>query len=81
MNSPKYKEGDIIKLNSDNSVRREIVYVCVCYPYDEYMNKEICYYAKMIGDDSYQPVYIEESAIDRYYTKVINPKPNPNPRP
>jgi len=76
MRQPKYKVGDIIKLNTVDSFRREILYVCC--PFDDehwYSKKEICYYTKIIGNDSSPPSYMEESTIDKYYTQVIiNPE-------
>jgi len=63
----KYKVGDIIKLKTVDSFRREIIYVCSPVD-DEFWYS---YYTKIIGNDSYPPSYMEESTIDKYYTKVI----------
>ncbi len=71
MRQPKYKVGDIIKLNTVDSFRREILYICCPFDDDHWYSKEICYYTKIIGNDSYPPSYMEESTIDKYYTKVI----------
>ena len=62
--TPKYCIGDILNLNTDSNFKRQVINV--------YYDKEICYYTKIMHDNTYPPLYMEESRIDTYYTKLIH---------
>jgi hypothetical protein len=67
---PKYSVGDIIKLNEDEKIMKIILYIWDKF-YDETgYSKEIYYTIKNINDDTYPPIPIKESSIDKYYTKI-----------
>lgn len=68
----KYSIGDIIKLTSDESVKKRIVLICEPGTfYDETgCSKEIYYYVINIDTNNYPPCPIKESSINKYYTKV-----------
>jgi len=67
----KYAIGDIIKLNSYESVKKIITDICYTF-YDETgCSKEIYYYIKLL-DSTFVASPIKESSIDKYYTKILN---------
>jgi len=72
---PKYSIGDIIKLNTDETFKREIICICKSFydemgHYDEmWDSKEFSYYTRYIDNDNYPPLPMKESSIDKYYSK------------
>jgi len=66
---PKYSIGDIIKLITDETVKREILCICKSF-YDEiWDSKEFSYYTRYIDNDNFPPLPMKESSIDKYYSK------------
>ena len=70
--APKYKIGDILQLNEDNRFKKKVILVSPLF-YDETgLSEDIYYYVQSVNDDSYPPSPIKESAIDKYYTKILD---------
>ena len=68
----KYLINDIIKLNSDETIKKRIIFICDAGTfYDETgYSKEIYYYVIDTNNNIYPPSPMKESSINKYYTKV-----------
>jgi hypothetical protein len=70
VSAPKYSEGDVIKLKTDETFKRVILFVYDTF-YDETgLSKERYYCTTVIDNSTYSPSPMKESIIDKYYTKI-----------
>lgn len=67
---PKYSINDIIKLKEDETFKKIIIYICHSFYDKDGFAKEVYYYTRHIDNDTYPPLPIKESSIDKYYTKL-----------
>ena len=66
----KYKIGDLIQHNEDNTLKRKIVFIFQSF-YDETGKSKEIYYQTIIVENNIPPTPIKESSIDKYYKIFI----------
>jgi hypothetical protein len=70
-NLPKYSVNDIIQHNDYSDLKRKIIFIFESF-YDETgWSKEI-YYQTITIENNIPPTPMKESAIDKYYTKILS---------
>jgi hypothetical protein len=67
---PKYSVGDKIKLNSDSTFERIIIYIYSEFYDENGISSEPYYSTKVVNNKTYPPCPIKQSSIDKYYTKI-----------
>ena len=68
---PKYSIDDILQHHEHQNEKRKIIHIYYDYYEDNNNNKKIFY---LIHDlqNRYPPSHMEESVLDKYYTKIGN---------
>jgi len=65
---PKYSIDDIFQHKEYQNEKRKIVHIC--YDYYENNNNNKMFYLIYDLQKRYPPCHIEESVLDKYYTKI-----------
>ena len=66
---PKYSINDILQHNESQNEKRKIIHIYYDYYEDNNNNKKMYYLIRDL-QNRYPPSHMEESVLDKYYTKI-----------